>query len=114
MLDSPPTEVRARRYPMGAETIGRDAVSFRVWAPKRKRVSVIIANTDGSERDRCELAREGAGYFSGTRRDTLPGTLYWFQLDHEEKLYPDPASRFQPHGHAGPSVVVDPDQFTWT
>ncbi len=30
------------------------------------------------------------------------------------KLYPDPASRFQPKGPHGPSQVVDPRKFKWT
>jgi maltooligosyltrehalose trehalohydrolase len=29
-------------------------------------------------------------------------------------MYPDPASRFQPHGPHGPSEIVDPTSFQWT
>jgi len=28
--------------------------------------------------------------------------------------FPDPASRFQPHGVHGPSQIVDPSSFAWT
>ena len=42
------------------------------------------------------------------------GDRYQFQLDDDEKLYPDPASRFQPEGPHGPSEIVDPAAFRWT
>ena len=38
---------------------------------------------------------------------------YWFQVDDESKRYPDPASRFQPHGVHGPSQVVDWRAYDW-
>jgi maltooligosyltrehalose trehalohydrolase len=41
------------------------------------------------------------------------GSLYSLQLDKEETLYPDPASRFQPEGPHGPSQVVDPHAYRW-
>jgi maltooligosyltrehalose trehalohydrolase len=40
--------------------------------------------------------------------------LYSLRLDGEEKLYPDPVSRFQPEGHDGPSQIVDPDAYAWS
>jgi maltooligosyltrehalose trehalohydrolase len=43
-----------------------------------------------------------------------PGVRYRFQLDGEEALLPDPASRYQPEGVHGPSEVVDPSQFEWS
>ena len=36
------------------------------------------------------------------------GDRYRFRLDDAETLYPDPASRYQPEGPHGPSVIVDP------
>ena len=53
------------------------------------------------------------GYFSGDVA-APPGDRYQFRLDDDEKLYPDPASRFQPEGPHGPSEVVDPVAFRWT
>jgi maltooligosyltrehalose trehalohydrolase len=41
------------------------------------------------------------------------GDLYRFALDAREQLVPDPASRFQPEGPLGPSMIVDPDEFAW-
>lgn len=60
------------------------------------------------------LTAEGDGYFSGTREEACPGTLYRLRLDDEPALYPDPASRFQPHGHDGPSQVIDPARYAWS
>jgi maltooligosyltrehalose trehalohydrolase len=99
----------ARRYAIGAEADGAGATSFRVWAPGRRRVSVVV---DG-EPD-FDLVPDAGGYFSGTRSRTPAGTLYSLRLDEEAQRYPDPASRFQPHGHDGPSQVVDPDAYRWS
>ena len=42
-----------------------------------------------------------------------PGTLYRYLLDGGEPALPDPASRFQPQGPHGPSMVVDPSAYVW-
>jgi maltooligosyltrehalose trehalohydrolase len=97
---------RTRRYPIGAELV-EAGVSFRVWAPKRSKVSVVVQG--GGEHP---LAREADGYFSGVAAGAERGTLYRFRLDRDETLYPDPASRFQPEGPHGPSEVVDP-AYAW-
>lgn len=60
------------------------------------------------------LTAEGNGYFSGARERTAAGTLYRIRLDDEPLLFPDPASRFQPRGHDGPSQVIDPSRFAWS
>ncbi len=39
---------------------------------------------------------------------------YGFRLDRGQKIFPDPASRFQPEGPAGWSQIVDPSSFPWT
>jgi maltooligosyltrehalose trehalohydrolase len=84
------------------------SVRFRVWAPKRKQVRVVLEG-------RCfPLAPEGDGYFAGTVGSARAGSLYRFRLDEGSDLYPDPESRFQPEGPHGPSQVIDPSVFTWT
>jgi maltooligosyltrehalose trehalohydrolase len=60
------------------------------------------------------LLPEGNGYFSGVVPSVKAGALYRYRLDHDEPLYPDPASRFQPRGPHGPSQVVDPTLFRWS
>jgi maltooligosyltrehalose trehalohydrolase len=96
----------SRRLPIGAN-VTADGVHFRVWAPKRRRVDVVI---DGRE---TRLEPEPNGYFSGHVERARAGTRYRFRVD-GDGLYPDPASREQPEGPLGPSQVVDPTRFRWT
>jgi maltooligosyltrehalose trehalohydrolase len=93
---------------LGAEVVS-NGVSFRVWAPKRKRVDVVLENEGGTI---IPLDPEENGYFSGIALDVGAGTLYKYRLD-EDKKYPDPSSRFQPEGPHGPSMVIDPWAHRW-
>ena len=99
-----------RRFPIGAEVQSGDT-HLRVWAPRCRRVAVVI---DSSARPEVALSAEGNGYFSGSATGLRSGGRYRFRLDHEAKLYPDPASRFQPEGPSGPSEVIEPRAFEWT
>ncbi len=86
-----------------------DGVHVRVWAPSRTRVSVVPQG-----RDAVALDPEPDGYFAGLIPRGTAGLRYGFRLDDEERVYPDPASRFQPEGPHGPSEVIDPRTFPWT
>ena len=101
---------------IGANVLPQGGAHFRVWAPRRHTVEVVIEGGDerGSNNRAFELATEGQGYFSGVIRSVGDGALYRFRLDGGERLYPDPASRYQPEGPHGPSQVVDPKKFEWT
>lgn len=105
---------QSRRLPVGAEVLPQGGVHFRVWAPRRKSVKAVIESAEAQNRQVVELGREPDGYFSGTAKAAGDGSLYRFKLDDDEKLYPDPASRFQPEGPHGPSQVIDPSRFKWT
>jgi maltooligosyltrehalose trehalohydrolase len=96
-----------RRYPIGAEPQPDGSTHFRVWAPRRQTVEVVIDNRITT------LNREPDGHHSGCVADTAEGALYRFRLDGAD-AFPDPASRFQPEGPHGPSQVVDPAGFVWT
>ena len=101
----------ARRLPVGAEALPHGGgVHFRVWAPRRARVELVL---EGERDSSFDLEREEGGYFSALVESAREGSLYRFRLDGEEYLYPDPASRFQPRGPHGPSRVVDPTVFRW-
>lgn len=108
-----PSAATRRRYPIGSEATS-EGTHFRVWAPRRSRVAVVIESGSGSKPIEVPLAGEAEGYFSGTAAGIGVGTKYRFRLDDETKLFPDPASRFQPLGPHGPSQVVDPSAFVWT
>ena len=97
-----------RRRPIGAELIEGDGVHFRVWAPRRERVTLVVER--GPE---VVLAPETGGYFAGACATAKAGTRYRFRLDDDALLVPDPASRFQPEGPHGPSEVIDPRAFAW-
>jgi len=72
-------------------------------------VAVLLEHTG----EAVPLEAEPSGYFSGIVRAAEPGSLYRFRLDDEDRLLPDPASRFQPQGPHSPSQIVDPGSFEW-
>ena len=101
------TSTSKRRLPIGPELHDR-GVHFRVWAPRRRRVDVVIDGRDHA------LDPEGeTGYFAGSVAGARAGTRYRFRLD-GGRTYPDPASRFQPDGPHGDSEIVDPARFRWS
>lgn len=105
-----------RRLPIGAEVLPQGGVHFRVWTSHRKKIAVVIEGLDSSHnggRLVIPLKEEGDGYFSGVVKEATNGSLYRYQVDDEEYLFPDPASRYQPEGPHGPSQVVDPSKFAW-
>ncbi|MCA1614195.1 MAG: malto-oligosyltrehalose trehalohydrolase [Acidobacteria bacterium] len=104
-----------RRLPVGAEVSPAGGATFRVWAPRRARVEVILETEGGGRAGAFELRAEAGGYFSAHTGEARDGSLYRFSLDGDDSyLYPDPASRFQPAGPHGPSQLVDPSAFGWT
>ena len=96
-----------RRIPIGAEPVG-NGTHFRVWAPLRKSVQVLLPGLDP-----VSLVREDGGYFSGLVESAKAGMRYRFRLDEGNQEFPDPASRFQPEGPHGPSEIVNPNQYRW-
>ncbi|MBI3289309.1 MAG: malto-oligosyltrehalose trehalohydrolase [Elusimicrobia bacterium] len=109
-----PTRSRppSRRLPVGAEFFAGRGAHVRVWAPRRRRVAVVVEDDRGRESTPVELAWEAAGYFSGWVAGARPGTLYRLALD-DEGSFPDPVSRCQPRGPHGPSQIVDPGRYEW-
>jgi maltooligosyltrehalose trehalohydrolase len=102
-----------RRVPVGAEVLRSGGVDFRVWAPRRQRVSVAFGATPDALDQSLELEAEGDGHFSGFASQAKAGTRYGFRVDDDTTVYPDPASRFQPDGVHGASEVIDPSKFEW-
>ena len=97
------------RLPVGAEVVSGGGAHFRVWAPKRRQVDVVL---QGSRAISASLQSSGDGYFAGFVPQARAGDLYRFRLDGKDE-FPDPASRFQPEGPHGPSQLIDPMQFPW-
>jgi maltooligosyltrehalose trehalohydrolase len=104
---APPSAYR-RRYPIGAEVIDASSTHLRVWVPRATAVRAVTSSADATP-----LTRDADGYYAGVL-NAVAGTTYGFKLDDDDKLYPDPASRFQPDGPHGPSEIIDPATFAWT
>lgn len=102
-----------RRYPIGAELIGPDQAHFRVWAPKTRRVDLVLEDSAAKNPRQTfqALEAEEDGFFSGSA-NAGAGARYRFCVNNN--LYPDPASRFQPDGPHGSSCIVDPTRFKWS
>jgi len=81
--------------------------TFRVWAPGKKRVDVVV---DGRQ---APMAPSAGGWWASSVDGAGPGTDYSFRLD-GGPARPDPRSPFQPQGIDGPSRVVDQAAFAWT
>ncbi len=92
---------------LGAQ-VESTGVRFRVWAPKRARVDVVLEE-DGRS---FPLTKDEAGYFSALVPIARTGMTYRYRLDNGE-TFPDPCSRYQPQGPHGPSLIVDPDVYGW-
>ncbi len=104
----PPARLIARRLPIGVEPAGSYYAHVRVWAPRAARLEFVHESGRATP-----LQRETDGYFSA-RVDAAAGDRYRFRIDDDDRLYPDPASRFQPEGPHGPSEIVEPGAFQWT
>lgn len=96
-----------RLLPVGADP-QTDGVHFRVWAPDHEAVAVVVEGLDARP-----LTPASGGHFEGFVPGIGPGALYRYRPG-RGRAYPDPASRFQPQGPHGPSMVVDPTAFRWT
>jgi maltooligosyltrehalose trehalohydrolase len=104
-------QMSGRKFPQGAE-ITSAGVHYRVWAPRSEAVVVRLTAPDGAVRI-VPLGREADGYHSGLDPDGVAGNRYSIGLA-EGAFFPCPASRFQPDGVSGPSMVIDPRTFPWT
>ena len=94
-----------RKYSQGAE-VAAVGVRYRTWS-EHDRVEVVVLDDSNRIQRAVELEAEGDGYLSGFDPQGKPGDLYKYRLGGSE-LWPDPASRFQPAGVHGPSMVIDP------
>lgn len=100
---------RAWELDLGARIISADRAQFKVWAPSVRQVAVELV---GQNRTAIPMQPTAHGYFELMVEGVQPRARYRYLLDGKQAR-PDPASRFQPDGVHGPSVVVDPDSFGW-
>jgi maltooligosyltrehalose trehalohydrolase len=86
--------------------IRRGGATFRLWAPDREQVELVLFDARGKESRRVPMETR-AGWHSVDVPGVSPGALYAFAPEGEGP-FPDPASRFQPFGVHGPSQLVGP------
>ena len=89
-----------------------NGATFRVWAPERRRVELVLGPDAASPRT-VAMERLADGHFEATVAGVAVGARYKFRVD-DEGPYPDPSSRSQPDGPHGASEIVDPSTFEWT
>jgi maltooligosyltrehalose trehalohydrolase len=98
------------RPSLGAQAVSGGA-QFRVWAAEAKQLAVALES--GVQAGRTfPLTKDARGYFAAFVPEVRHGDLYRFTVDGQGP-FPDPASRFQPHGVHGPSQVIDPFLYAW-
>ncbi len=96
----------ARRHPLGAELVTADRASVRVWAPASRTLGLWIDGTT------APMQEEAEGFLSATVA-ARTGSRYAFKFPDDDRLYPDPASKYQPEGPEKPSQIVELSHYPW-
>jgi maltooligosyltrehalose trehalohydrolase len=109
-----PTKPFCRRYEVGGEVLASGGTHFRVWAPGKSRIDVVLCDEQWGILFEVALQQEKEGYFAGWVAEAEPSALYGFRMNDQSRLLPDPASRFQAQGPMGPSQILDPGRFAWS
>lgn len=102
------------KYKHCGPLVDDEGTAFRVWAPERKRIELVLIDSDGHGQRMLPLNRDADGYFSAHAAKVTADALYFYRIDNDAKNYPDPASNFQPLGVHGPSQVIDHRRFNWS
>jgi maltooligosyltrehalose trehalohydrolase len=84
--------------------VSEAGVTFRLWAPAAKTVSVLL-NDDAIDMPKRD------GWFELLVAEAKPGTRYKFRIDNELDIA-DPGSHFQPEDVTGASEIID-EKFDW-
>jgi len=96
--------------PFGTRVQSGGRVRFSLWAPGAETVELCLES--GDTREYMDMPDLGSGWRVLDTGRTTHGGLYRFRIN-GGLLVPDPASRYQPSGPPGPSMVVDPESFDW-
>ena len=98
-----------RTHPLGATPLPGGRCRFLVFAPSARAVEVHLLSP--AERV-AGLERDVSGYHHAVVDGVNAGALFLYRLDHGVER-PDPASRHQPQGVHGPSMVTESGAFAW-
>lgn len=96
----------------GAAILENGDISFCVWAPKAKSISLVV-ESNGQQKEYA-MKRDAEGYAGIIISDFDPSLpIDYFYLIDKCKKRPDPASKWQPHGVHGPSRVYNTHNYQW-
>jgi maltooligosyltrehalose trehalohydrolase len=96
----------------GAE-LTKEGVQYCLWAPGQDAVSVVVQRAAAlSEFRTLPMARDKTDHFRVLDPEGGAGDRYQYQVG--DMRLPDPASRSQPNGVHGPSLVVDARAYPWS
>ena len=107
--DINPDLTRPWHLDLGARVLAPDTVRFKVWAPRAETMNVELHAANPRS---IPLTPTQHGYWEATVSGVSADACYSYAIN-QRLQRPDPASRFQPEGVHGPSVVVDPSGFSW-
>ena len=99
--------------PFGAQLLAGGGARFRLWAPGAECVEVQLQRGADHALHRMRTAN---GWHELIVREAGAGSRYKYVVHRGAQsplAVPDPASRFNPDGVHGASVVVDPDSYRW-
>ncbi len=86
-------------------------VLFRLWAPQAERVDLSL--TAGSAAKQIvSMEQQEEGWFVLHHLDAKEGDSYQYLID-QNLLVPDPVSRCQASDVHGPSVICNPEAYSW-
>lgn len=101
--------------PFGARLLRTGGAEFALWAPAAKSAALLCDPlTAGGAGCKTEFLaqRDHEGWWRAGVADARAGYAYQWRID-DELVVPDPASRSNPGGPHQPSVLVDPEAYTW-
>ncbi len=88
-------------------------VTFRVWAPKAKRVRLqFVRSIDSANPLWFEMQPDDEGYFTCEVNGAVSGDRYGYSLD-DGPVRPDPCSVWQPDGVHHLSALYDAESYDW-
>ncbi len=90
--------------------VEEDGCLFRLWARPDAKVELVLENTAPPRV--IPMSYQPNGMYETRVAGVGPGTRYWFKIDGAGP-FPDPASRWQPHGVHHPSQVLGASEFSW-
>jgi malto-oligosyltrehalose trehalohydrolase len=100
----------AHAMPFGAALQEDGRVRFALWAPGARRVQLALSGTSGPRT--LEVPAHEEGWFELITDAATAGSRYRYRIDDNLEV-PDPASRCNPDGVHGASMVIDPHAFAW-